>query len=204
LLIGLKLLVQYTRDAPLHCIESPVSNEPVAEICYERGMLPPKGTTAEQGAAANMTCTVRPARTSDAEDISRVIVRALRETNSKDYSPEIIARVERSFEPGAIRTLIDSRTMFIAEIEGRIVGTASLDKAVARTVFVAPDVQRLGVGKSLMAAVMVAARARGIDVLSVPSSVTAERFYARLGFKAVRDAFHGDERTIIMECALAV
>jgi hypothetical protein len=45
-------------------------------------------------------------------------------------------------------------------------------------------------------------RERGIDVLSVPSSVTAEAFYARLGFKAVRNAFHGDERTIIMACRL--
>jgi N-acetylglutamate synthase-like GNAT family acetyltransferase len=62
--------------------------------------------------------------------------------------------------------LIDSRTMFASEIEGRIVGTASLDQAVVRTVFVAPDIQGLGVGRSV--AVMAAARARGIDVLSVP------------------------------------
>jgi hypothetical protein len=54
---------------------------------------------AEPEVPANMTRTVRPARTDDADDISRVIVRALRETNSKDYSPEIIVRVERSFEP---------------------------------------------------------------------------------------------------------
>jgi N-acetylglutamate synthase-like GNAT family acetyltransferase len=157
---------------------------------------------AEQQVPTNMTCTVRPARPNDASDISRVIAQALRETNSKDYSQEIIARVERSFEPVAIRTLMDSRTMFTAEIADRIVGTASRDAAVVRTVFVAPDVQGLGVGRSLLFAVMTAARERGIDVLSVPSTVTAEAFYARLGFKAVRVAFHGDERTIIMECFL--
>jgi hypothetical protein len=39
-------------------------------------------------------------------------------------------------------------------------------------------------------------------MLSLRSSVTAEAFYTRLGFKAVRDAFHDDERTIIMECVL--
>jgi hypothetical protein len=39
-------------------------------------------------------------------------------------------------------------------------------------------------------------------LLTVPSSVTAEPFYARLGFKAVRDSYFGDERTIIMERAL--
>jgi hypothetical protein len=34
---------------------------------------------------------------------------------------------------------------------------------------------------------------------SVPSSVTAESFYAKLGFNAVRDSYHGEERTIVME-----
>lgn len=151
-----------------------------------------------------MKCTIRPSRPDDADDISHVIVRALRETNSRDYASEIIARLTRGFAPDAIRMLMDTRTMFTAELAGRIVGTASLGKAVVRTVFVAPDVQGRGVGRSLMAAVIAVARERGIDVLSVPSSVTAEAFYARLGFKSVRDAFHGDERSIIMECALGL
>jgi len=43
---------------------------------------------------------------------------------------------------------------------------------------------------------------RKISVLAVPSSVTAETFYAGLGFRAVRDSYHGDERTIIMERSL--
>jgi len=34
-------------------------------------------------------------------------------------------------------------------------------------------------------------------------SITAEAFYAKLGFNAVRDSYHGDERTIIMERWLA-
>jgi hypothetical protein len=32
----------------------------------------------------------------------------------------------------------------------------------------------------------------------VPSSITAEGFYALLGFQKVRDEFHGAERTVIM------
>jgi predicted N-acetyltransferase YhbS len=158
----------------------------------------------EQSAPSNMTCTIRPARPGDARDISNVIVQALRQTNSRDYAPEIIARVERSFGPDAIASLMEGRLMFTAERAGRIAGTASLDKATVQTVFVAPDVQGLGVGRSLMSAVMAAARARGIEVLSVRSTVTAEAFYARLGFKAVRDVWYGDERTIMMECKLVV
>ncbi|WP_027547524.1 GNAT family N-acetyltransferase [Bradyrhizobium sp. WSM2254] len=150
-----------------------------------------------------MDCTIRPALDDDADDISGVILRALRETNATDYSDEIIERVERSFSPDAVRELIGKRTVFVAILGGRVVGTASLDGSVVRTVFVAPDVQARGIGKLLMAEIERTARDRDISALTVPSSITAEAFYARLGFNAVRDSYHGDERTIIMERWLA-
>lgn len=146
-----------------------------------------------------MECTIRSALENDADEISAVILRALRETNAKDYTDEIIERVERSFSPDSVRELIGKRTVFVATTGSRVVGTASLDGSVVRTVFVAPDVQAQGIGKLLMASIERTARARNIPSLTVPSSVTAETFYARLGFTAVRDSYHGDERTIIME-----
>jgi ribosomal protein S18 acetylase RimI-like enzyme len=39
----------------------------------------------------------------------------------------------------------------------------------------------------------------GVERLRVPSSITAQGFYRSLGFVKVRDEFHGEERTIIME-----
>jgi N-acetylglutamate synthase-like GNAT family acetyltransferase len=149
-----------------------------------------------------MECTIRRAIENDANEISAVILRALRETNAKDYTKEIIERVEHSFSPSAVLQLMSSRTVFVATLDGRVVGTASLDGNVVRTVFVAPDVQVRGIGKLLMAEIESTARARNIPMLAVPSSVTAETFYARLGFRAARDSYHGDERTIIMERSL--
>jgi N-acetylglutamate synthase-like GNAT family acetyltransferase len=149
-----------------------------------------------------MQCTIRRALEEDADAISVVILRALRETNAKDYTGEIIDRVERSFAPAAVRELIGKRTVFVAVIDGRVVGTASLDGSVVRSVFVAPDVQARGIGKFLMAEVENTARAGHITRLAVPSSVTAETFYAGLGYRAVRDSYYGDERTIIMERSL--
>ena len=128
-----------------------------------------------------------------------MIVRALRETNARDYSPENMARLEKAFSPDAVRGLMAKRKMFVALSDGRIVGTASLEGNVVRTVFVAPDVQSQGVGRRLMAQLEEVARGDGVAALVVPSSVTAEKFYAKLGFTAVRDSYHGDERTIIME-----
>jgi hypothetical protein len=40
-------------------------------------------------------------------------------------------------------------------------------------------------------------------VLRVSSSVTAEAFYAWLGFTVVHETFYGDERTIVMERVLS-
>ena len=150
-----------------------------------------------------MNCTIRPALDEDAAEISAVILSALHVTNARDYSGEIIARVERSFSPHAVLQLIGKRTVFVATVGNRLVGTASLDGSVVRTVFVAPDVQARGIGKLLLAEIERTARERNIPSLTVPSSVTAEAFYARLGFEAVRDSYHGDERTIIMERSLS-
>ncbi|WJI42044.1 GNAT family N-acetyltransferase [Mesorhizobium opportunistum] len=66
------------------------------------------------------------------------------------------------------------RDVFVATIAGRIVGTASLDGEVIRTVFVAPDVQGQGVGRRLMAESELAARKGGMKLLTVSSSLTAE------------------------------
>ena len=149
-----------------------------------------------------MECRVRPAREDDADEISAVILRTLRETNAKDYAREIIERIERSFSPSAVLELIGKRTVFVAAIGSRVIGTASLDGSVVRTVFVSPDVQTRGVGKLLMAEVERTARVRNILRLAVPSSLSAETFYVQLGFRAVCDSYCGEERTIIVERSL--
>jgi N-acetylglutamate synthase-like GNAT family acetyltransferase len=142
---------------------------------------------------------LRPARDDDADDVSQLIVSALRETNAMDHTPEVIAKLERAFSPDAVRHLMSKRKIVVAVSEDRIVGTASLEGDRVRTVFVAPDVQGQGIGTRLMAQVEKIARYDGIPTLFVPSSVTAEKFYAKLGFEAVRESYHGDERTISMK-----
>lgn len=149
-----------------------------------------------------MVCEIRLAREMDAEAISNVIIAALRETNAKDYPSEIINRVVDNFSPAAVREFLGFRMVFVAVEGATIVGTASLDGTVVRAVFVSPSEQKQGIGSKLMAEIESAARANGIVVLSVPSSVTAQPFYAKLGFEAVEDSYYGNERTIIMKRSL--
>lgn len=146
-----------------------------------------------------MDYAIRPASLKDSDGISRVIIAALRETNAKDYPAAVISRVEQSFSPASVSELLARRLVLVAEDCERIIGTASLYGRMVRAVFVDPKHQCRGVGKALMSAVEGIAVERGIAVLAVPSSVTAEPFYVKLGFTSVRDSYHGEERTIVME-----
>ena len=151
-----------------------------------------------------MECLIRIAINADAAAISQIIIGTLRESNAQDYSAEIINQVELSFSPQAILCLMTQRQVFVALLESRIVATASLDQDVVRSVFVDPAYQGKGIGRQLMKSIQSSAIAEGRNLLRVPSSITAEGFYASLGFIKIRDAFHESERTIIMSKTLDV
>lgn len=146
-----------------------------------------------------MQCLIRTATPEDAAAISDLIVAALRESNARDYSAAVIEQVALSFSPPAIVRFLTQRQVFVTTVDDRVVATASLDRATVRSVFVDPSSQGKGIGRMLMAHIESVARQDGIDLLRVPSSVTAERFYSALGYVKDRDEFHGEERTIIMQ-----
>ncbi|WP_426108220.1 GNAT family acetyltransferase [Pseudomonas sp. TWR1-1-4] len=149
-----------------------------------------------------MSTAVRTAQTADAEGISQVILAALHSSNARDYPADVIARVAANFTPEAVLELLKRRVVLVAVQERVIVATAALDGNVVRSVFVNPSLQGQGIGRLLMIEIELRAREAGVTVLSVPSSLTAEPFYAKLGFHTVRDVYHGNERTLVMEKAL--
>ncbi|RMO90196.1 GCN5-related N-acetyltransferase [Pseudomonas syringae pv. philadelphi] len=151
-----------------------------------------------------MTIHIRPATSSDTTAISRLILSALRTSNAIDYPASVIARVEQSFTPEAIMTLMSQRRMFVAVAGQAVLGTASLDGRAVRSVFVDPEWHRQGIGRLLMAEVERVARENGVACLVVPSSLTAQAFYAALGFEVVREQREGEERTLIMGRRLSV
>ncbi|KAA8695577.1 GNAT family acetyltransferase [Pseudomonas proteolytica] len=150
-----------------------------------------------------MPTAVRLAQASDAEGISQVILAALHSSNAGDYPADVIARVASNFTPQAVLHLLARRTVLVAIRDQLIVATAALDANVVRSVFVNPALQGQGIGRQLMVDIEQRAREAGVTVLSVPSSLTAEPFYTKLGFHTVRDVYHGNERTLVMEKALS-
>lgn len=149
-----------------------------------------------------MSTAVRLAQPADAEGISQVILAALHSSNARDYPADVIARVATNFTPEAVLALLTRRVVLVAIQNQVIVATAALDANVVRSVFVNPALQGQGIGRLLMIEIERRAREAGVTVLSVPSSLTAEPFYTKLGFQTVRDVFHGNERTLVMEKGL--
>lgn len=145
-----------------------------------------------------MDCPIRLARADDAPQISAVVIAALRQSNAQDYDACTIARIEASFNETAILEMLTRRVVWVAVIEGEVIATASLEHDVVRSVFVAPGHQQHGIGRQLMRHIEMQAIAHGVEGLRVPSSITAEGFYTTLGYRKVRDEYHGDERTIVM------
>lgn len=151
-----------------------------------------------------MDCLIRIATKADATVISQLIIGTLRHSNAQDYSPDIIDQVENSFSPDAIFRLLAKRQVYVATAGGRVVATASLEANVVRSVFVDPSCQGKGIGKRLMEVIQSVAVTAGVETLRVPSSITAEGFYASLGFRKIRDEMHGAERTVVMAKGLKV
>jgi hypothetical protein len=147
----------------------------------------------------DIACDLRAARDGDAEAVSEVIISALRETNAKDYPPEVIARIEKNFSPAAVLDLMGKRKVLRRQCgnagcrdcqpgwwrDSHHVRGAGRPAARGRP---AADVGNGARG----------ARGRPDDARG-PAVRHRRALYARLGFKAVHDQYYGEERTIIME-----
>ncbi|HCU6011421.1 TPA: GNAT family N-acetyltransferase [Legionella pneumophila] len=142
---------------------------------------------------------IRAANFDDAEDISKLIIKTLQESNVKDYSTKIIEEVIESFSPTKITSRMAQRQIFIAIEQNQIIGTASLEDNMVRSVFVLPSKQMKKIGLQLMNHLENIAKEQNIQHLTVPSSITAEAFYRKLGYKTIGEEYYGEERTIIME-----
>jgi amino-acid N-acetyltransferase len=78
--------------------------------------------------------------------------------------------------------------LWVAEIEGRLVGVIGLERfgtgALLRSLSIAPDSQRRGFGRALVARLERDAHAAGIERL-VLLTETAQAFFRRLGYQII-------------------
>ncbi|MCF0096697.1 GNAT family N-acetyltransferase [Micromonospora sp. MH99] len=130
--------------------------------------------------------TVRQFRPEDGEALSALVVRCLREVNSRDYPAELIDEMCAHFTADRFRELGVERRIYVAEEDGRPVGTVSRDGNKVYTMFVDADAHGRGVGRRLMRHVEELARAEGHKFMETGASLTGHGFYRRIGYTDVR------------------
>jgi GNAT superfamily N-acetyltransferase len=145
---------------------------------------------------------IREFQKTDAQELSSLICKTLREINSKDYSKEIIDKMCVRFSPIKLAELADERSLFVALDGSRIAGTASLKENIILSVFVDAELQGKGIGSKLMKHLEELAHKNGYKEVKLPSSITSVEFYKKLGYQKIDEKVSEFGKNIIMEKTL--
>ncbi len=123
---------------------------------------------------------------SDVETVSKLIRTALKDVNSKDYSPSVINNLGNYYSPIAILEMSHDRMIYVACLDNHIVGTVSLKDNSILTLFVESTKLNRGIGALLMTHVESIAKKKGYQSVTVVSSLTAYLFYRKIGYRTTR------------------
>jgi putative acetyltransferase len=132
---------------------------------------------------------VREMRSADARTFLKVHHAAVRGTAVVDYPIAVIDAwapmpvTEEAVEQA--RANRDNEYRLIAEIDAQVVGVGALvfESSELRACYVTPAAGRKGVGSALVHEIERVAGERGLSMLELDSSITAEAFYRQHGYE---------------------
>ncbi len=147
---------------------------------------------------------IRTARESDAPTLHEIHTISVRELCRKDYSPDIIEGWLKNRSPEGYLRAISAGEMYVAELDGQIVGFGHAVPGEVKAVFVHPKFSNQGIGISLAKHGIKLARSESPDVVRVEATLNARRFYEKLGFSVIREtnAQRNDIHISILEMML--
>ena len=129
----------------------------------------------------------------DAKRIIQLHYNAVHKIASKDYKPEILNDWSPPFSFERVKKFVENQSKgkevtMVAEINRRIVGFGVIvpKENEVRAIYVSPQVKRKGIGSTLLRKLEELAKEKGIKKLRLESSVTAEKFYQKNGYKVIK------------------
>lgn len=138
--------------------------------------------------------TIRLAALKDAEELSKLICDNAKIIIQPHYSAVQWGVFIDYYSIEAMKEKINSQIVFCAELEGKIVGTVSLNKNFVVGFYTHLDHVGQGIGKQLMDYLEQFAKENGIQLLQLSSVPTGVPFYAKNGWTKVQDKtmhYHG-------------
>lgn len=145
---------------------------------------------------------VRPANQSDVDAIFRVHGDSIRALCRERYEPGEIEAWIAFRPPEAYRAAFASRSLFVAEWQGQIVGFGQLDpkRGEIEACYVAPEAIGSGIGTALLERMEEEARRGGHPIVRLNATLNAEPFYARMGYRWLGPARHRVSKDVNLEC----
>lgn len=145
---------------------------------------------------------IRNATDADAIQLSELIRRTIRVSNSKDYDQKSIDLLCSIFEPKQVAKRIEEELIVLCFAGADLVGVAGLRRGYLRSMFIEPRYQRQGVGKVLVEKIEEMAQQNAISEIMVHSSVTARQFYETIGYEFVEFQSYPEGPFVLMKKAL--
>lgn len=136
-----------------------------------------------------MMITARRFETADAQEVSALIIKTLRTTNIKDYSPEYIEKDVAQFTPEKVVERASWTHFYVFCDEGIIVGCGAIGpywssetESSLFNIFVLPEYQGKGVGRKIIETLEADEYALRAKRIEIPASITACAFYRKMGY----------------------
>jgi ribosomal protein S18 acetylase RimI-like enzyme len=137
---------------------------------------------------------IRVAESGDIQVVEALRYAALSTSAPSVYSPREVVELLDSLDVDELRAMVKDRQLFVAEVDGRIVGCAGWRGKVLRHVYVAPDSERRGLGTRLVRRAESDFQDRTSAArLHVGSVLYARAFYEKLGYEVVTKQRSGSD-----------
>lgn len=132
---------------------------------------------------------IRRFRPEDAEETSRMIAAALRETNGPDYPAEEIEALAAFYSPAGVLRRAGESHMYVACEDGAVIGCGAVSgyngserESYIMSLFVLPGCQGRGVGRKILETLEVDGIFLRAERVELGSSITAHGFYQKMGY----------------------
>ena len=125
----------------------------------------------------------------DADEVSELIIKTLRISNSKDYSAEFIENDVKRFSPEGVIERAGWTHFYVIRDNETIVGCGAIgpywgkeDESSLFNIFVLPEYQGKGVGKKIIETLEQDEYFLRAKRVEIPASITACEFYKKMGY----------------------
>lgn len=128
----------------------------------------------------------RRAQESDVPAIRRIHEAGIREVCAQDYPAAVIAQWLGGIREERYRRRIGGQSFWMMEDGGRVIGFGCvwIEKSTLESLFLEPAERGAGAATALLAHLESIAAGAGIAELRLDSSLSAQAFYARRGYRA--------------------